>query len=68
MMYRAKITHCAAIIANIYGSDYPYIAKDFYDTWIEVKSQEEVDLINDIEHEQECTFIEVKNLEKIAKK
>lgn len=21
MMYRAKITHCASIIANIYGSD-----------------------------------------------
>lgn len=66
MMYRAKITHCASIIANIYGSSYPYIIKDARDIYIEVRTTQEVILIEDIEMYQRATFERVKNLELIA--
>lgn len=63
MMYRTKITHCAAIIANIYGADYPYICKDKYDTYIEVKTEEEASTIGLIDAHSAIIYQYVKYLE-----
>ena len=62
MTYRAKITHCASIIANIYGSQYPYITKDDHDVWIEVTTEEQASIIAMIEHYQSKTYEAVKYL------
>lgn len=62
-MYRAKITHCAPIIENILGANYPYYLKDDHDLWIEVKSVEEASIIEFIEHYQARTFQYVQKLE-----
>lgn len=65
MMHRTKITHCAAIIANLYGTNYPYICKDKNDTYIEVKTEEEAATIEAIEYEQSKTFEYVELLKNI---
>lgn len=64
-MYRAKITHCAPIIENIYGANYPYYLKDVHDLWIEVKSEEEASTIDLIERHQVLTFQYVEQLQKL---
>ena len=64
-MYRAKITHCAPIIENIYGENYPYYLKDAHDLWIEVKSEEEASTIDLIERHQALTFQYVEQLQNI---
>lgn len=64
-MYRAKITHCAPIIENIYGANYPYYCKDAHDLWIEVKSEEEASIIDNIELHQTRTFQDVQELENL---
>lgn len=63
-MYRVKITHCAPIIENIYGSQYPYYLRDVHDLWIEVKTMKEQTLIDFIEEFQEKTFLYVQKLQK----
>lgn len=63
MMYRAKITHSAAIIANIYGADYPYYVKDAHDTYIEVKTEIEASTIGLIDAHSEIIYLYVKYLE-----
>lgn len=64
-MYRAKITHCAPIIENILGANYPYYLKDAHDLWIEVKSEEEASTIDLIERHQALTFQYVEQLQNI---
>lgn len=63
MMYRAKITHCAAIIANLYGTDYPYYVKDVHDTYIEVKTEAEAATIGLIDSHTAIIYQLVKYLE-----
>lgn len=65
-MYRAKITHCAPIIENIYGKNYPYYLKDAHDLWIEVKSEKEASTIDLIEIHQGLTFQYVELLQNIS--
>lgn len=65
MMYRVKITHCAPIIENILGANYPYYLKDDHDLWIEVDSDEEASIIENIELLQTKTFQEVQVLENL---
>lgn len=55
-MYRVKITHCAPIIENIYGANYPYYCKDNKDLYIEVRTGKEEYLIDLIEQQQAATF------------
>lgn len=62
MSTKVKITHCAPIIANIYGSCYPSITKDGHDVWIEVKTLDEALLIDAIEHHQVWTYNNVQKL------
>ncbi len=64
-MYRVKITHCAPIIENILGANYPYYLKDDHDLWIEVKSEEEASTIDLIERHQALTFQYVEQLQNI---
>lgn len=66
MMYREKITHCASIIANIYGSKYPYIIKDEHDVWIEVETVHEAMYIAQIENLQRLTFQQVNLLDVVV--
>lgn len=63
MMYRAKITHCAAIIANIYGADYPYILIDKHDTYIDVNTELEASTIGLIDSHSMIIYQLVKYLE-----
>lgn len=63
MKYRIKITHCAAIIANIYGADYKHIKKIGKDTYLYTYHYEEYSLITEIEYHQERTYALVKKLE-----
>lgn len=65
MMYRAKITHCAAIIANLYGTNYPYYVKDKHDTYIEVDTEQEAEHIEMINHYQSRTFQIVETLQEL---
>ena len=62
-MYRARITYCASIIANLYGEKYPYIVKDSQDTWIEVKSEDQAATIDLIDRHSRILYNLVKNLE-----
>lgn len=55
-MYRVKITHCAPIIENIYGANYPYYCKDKKDLYIEVRTGKEEYFIDLIEQLQATTF------------
>lgn len=66
MSTKVKITHCAPIIENIYGSCYPSITKDGHDVWIEVKTPDEVLLIDIIEYHQEWTYKYVQQLTKLV--
>lgn len=61
-MYKQKITHCAPIIDNIYGKDYPYISKEGKDIWIEVETEYEAVSICSIETNQKWTFELVQQL------
>lgn len=64
-MYRAKITHCAPIIENIYGKKHHYYMKDAKDLWIKVNSEDEASTIDLIERHQALTFLYVELLQKI---
>lgn len=55
-----------SIIANIYGSNYPYICKDKKNTYIEVNDLHEARVIEDINAYQCGTFNSVKKLEEIV--
>ena len=68
MIYRVFITHCVSIISNIYGGDHPCYFTTDNRVYTEVRTLQEVEVINRIENYQRATFYEVKNLEKIAKK
>lgn len=68
MKYRAKITHCAAIIANLYGTDYKHIEKLGNDIWIVVNTFTEAQLITNIEMHQEYTYDNAQQLEKYLRK
>lgn len=63
-MHRAEITHCAPIIENIYGSQYPYYCRDAERLFIEVKTSREWCAIEDIEYHQKKTFSYVQELQK----
>lgn len=65
MKYRVKITHCAPIIDNILGANYPYYCKDDKDLLIEVNSEEEASTIDLIEKHQVLTFQYVEQLQKL---
>lgn len=67
MMYRAKITHCAAIIANLYGTDYKHIEKIGKESYLHTNSNVEYSLISAIEYYQERTYALVKELEETIK-
>lgn len=62
MSTKVKITHCAPIIANIYGRRYSFFTREGRDVWIEVKTPDEVRLIDIIEYHQEWTYKYVQQL------
>lgn len=53
MKYRAKITSCAHLIDNLYDFENAYICKDERDTYVDVKTEEEADLIEQLNRHQE---------------
>lgn len=66
MSTKVKITHCAPIIENIYGSWIPTITKEGRDVWIEVETPLEAQIIEAIEWLQTRTYIHVQRLTQIV--
>lgn len=48
MKYRAKCTWCLSQIANLYNKKTAYLCHDKTDTWIEVNTEEEAELIEEL--------------------
>lgn len=48
MMYRAKITYCIPQVQNIEKYEKSYICTDAKDTYIEVTSEKEAELIEEL--------------------
>lgn len=53
MLYRVKITSCAHLFDNIYGTEYAYICKDEKEIYAEVRTEEEANLIEQLNTHQE---------------
>lgn len=52
MMYRAKITDCYQVIECIYDMRKMFVCHDVKDTYIEVKTEEEAELIERLNEAQ----------------
>ena len=48
MNHRAKMTYCIPQMMNVYENGKAYVCKDAKDTYIEVNTQEEAELIEEI--------------------
>lgn len=56
MKYRAKCTWCAPLLYNCDKYVNAYYPRDKYDTYIEVNTEEEANLIEQLNGHQEATF------------
>lgn len=66
MKYRAKCTHCASPIMNIYPRRNNYYVTDANDLYIEVSTEEEANLIEQLNGHQESSFRIYNELVKIT--